>query len=139
MPPRRPEHTIDALYAVGRNVVNFQRLEQILKLLARFAPVYTTPSTFQSELEKRGRRVNRMTLGAAVKKWIQSEFHAIKQSPECTALRILLDAQNDRLIKVLKVLGQILQQMNELVRELASNPALSQEFLNPDLEKENAD
>lgn len=36
MPPKRAAHTIDALYAIGRNVVNFQRLEQILKQLALF-------------------------------------------------------------------------------------------------------
>jgi hypothetical protein len=78
MPPRRPAHTIDALYAIGRNVVNFQRLEQILKQLARFAPICATPSMLQSKVEKQRARVERLTLGGAVKKWIESEFHATK-------------------------------------------------------------
>ena len=75
MPPRRPAHTADALYAVGRNVVNFQRLEHILKQLALFAPICATPSRLQSEVEKQRARAELLTLGGAVKKWIESEFH----------------------------------------------------------------
>jgi len=75
MPPRRPTHTTDALYAVGRNVVNFQRLEHILKQLALFAPICATPSRLQSEVEKQRARAELLTLGGAVKKWIESEFH----------------------------------------------------------------
>jgi hypothetical protein len=75
MPPRLPAHTIDALYATGRNVVNFQRLEHILKQLALFAPICATPSRLQSEVEKRRARIKRLTLGEAVRKWIESEFH----------------------------------------------------------------
>ncbi|MGB8510104.1 MAG: hypothetical protein WCD76_17125 [Pyrinomonadaceae bacterium] len=83
MPPRRPAHTTDALYAIGRNVVNFQRLEHILKQLASFAPFCATPSRLQSEVEKQRARALRLTLGGAVKKWIESEFHATepKQVP----------------------------------------------------------
>ena len=83
MPPRRPTHTTDALYAVGRNVVNFQRLEHILKQLALFAPICATPSRLQSEVEKQRARAERLTLGGAVRKWIESEFHTTepKQVP----------------------------------------------------------
>ena len=75
MPPKRPAHTIDALCAIGRNVVNFQRLEHILKQLALFAPICATPERLQSEVEKRSARVERLTLGEAVKKWIESGLH----------------------------------------------------------------
>lgn len=83
MPPRRPAHTTDALSAIGRNVVNFQRLEHILKQLALFAPICATPSRLQSEVEKQRARAGRLTLGGAVKKWIESEFHTTepKQVP----------------------------------------------------------
>lgn len=83
MPPRRPAHTTDALYAIGRNVVNIQRLEHILKQLALFAPICATPSRLQSEVEKQRARAQRLTLGGAVKKWIESEFHTTepKQVP----------------------------------------------------------
>lgn len=79
MPPSQPSHTIDALYAVGRNVVSFQRLEHILKQFALWAPICATPSTLQSEIETRRVQVARLTLGRAVKKWIESEFHKTSQ------------------------------------------------------------
>jgi hypothetical protein len=83
MPPRRPAHTTEALYAIGRNVVNFQRLEHILKQLALFAPICAAPSKLQSEIEKRRAKAGRLTLGGAVRKWIESEFHTTepKQVP----------------------------------------------------------
>jgi len=85
MPPSRPSHTLDAICAVGRNVVNFQRLELILKQLALFAPICATASRLQSELEKLRARVELLTLGGAVKKWIESEYHhptKTKQGPQ---------------------------------------------------------
>jgi hypothetical protein len=83
MPPSHPSHTIDALYAIGRNVVNFQRLEHILKQLALFAPICATPSRLQSEVEKQRASAQRLTLGGAGKKWTESEFHTTepKQVP----------------------------------------------------------
>jgi hypothetical protein len=84
MTSKRPAHTTDALYAIGRNVVNFQRLEHILKQLALFAPICATPSKLQSEVEKQRARAQRLTLGGAVRKWIESEFHTTepKQVPQ---------------------------------------------------------
>lgn len=193
MPPSHPLHTIDALYAVGRNVVNFQRLEHILKHLAMWAPICATPSTLQSEVERRRAKVARLTLGGAVKKWIESEFHTTKpkevpglneqvhisfrfelprppeyfdqlsdeleslaqernrlihldlaqlnfeNEAECTALCIQLNAQNDRIIRVTKFLGQILTLMNESAQLIASNPGLIQELLNPTFIEEDAE
>jgi hypothetical protein len=75
MPPSRPSHTIDALCAVGRNVIAFQRLEQILKQLAMWAPIRATSSTLQNVVETRRAKVEWLTLGGAVKKWIESEYH----------------------------------------------------------------
>ena len=79
MPPSHPSHTIDALYAVGRKVVNFQRLEHILKQFALWAPICATPSTLGSVVEKQRAKARRLTLGGAVKKWIESEFHKTSQ------------------------------------------------------------
>ena len=79
MPPSHPSHTIDALYAVGRNVVSFQRLEHILKQFALWAPICATPSTLGSVVEKQRAKAQRLTLGGAVKKWIESEFHKTSQ------------------------------------------------------------
>jgi hypothetical protein len=193
MPPGRPTHTTDALYAVGRNVVNFQRLEHILKQLALFAPICATPSRLQSEVEKQRARAERLTLGGAVKKWIESEFHTTEpnQVPrpdqqiiisfgfdllatpeyfdqlsgeleslarernrlihldlarlnfedevECNALSVLLDAQNDRIIKATKFLGTILERMKELARLIASDEGLIRELVSPTFVEEDAD
>ena len=79
MPPSHPSHTIDALYAIGRNVVSFQRLEHILKQFALWAPICATPSTLGSVVEKQRAKAQRLTLGGAVKKWIESEFHKTSQ------------------------------------------------------------
>lgn len=78
MTPKPPIHTVDALYAIGRNVVNFQHLEHLLKRLAMFAPICATPARLQSEIEKQRARVEKLTLGGAVKKWIESEFHTTR-------------------------------------------------------------
>lgn len=75
MPPSRPAHTIDALCAVGRNVVSFQRLEHILKQFAVWSPVCATPSTLQRVVETQRAKAPRLTLGEAVRKWIESEYH----------------------------------------------------------------
>jgi hypothetical protein len=79
MPPSHPSHTIEALYAIGRNVVSFQRLEHILKQFALWAPICATPSTLGSVVEKQRAKAQRLTLGGAVKKWIESEFHKTSQ------------------------------------------------------------
>jgi hypothetical protein len=186
MPPRPPAHTTNALSAIGRNVVNFQRLEHILKQLALFAPICATPSRLQSEVEKQRARAERLTLGGAVRKWIESEFHTTepKQVPrpdeqiimyfgfalpgrgpeyfdqlsreleslaqernclihldlarlnfedeaECDALSIQLDAQNDRIIRMTKFLGTILEQMKVLARLIASDEGLIRELVSP--------
>lgn len=194
MPPRRSAHTTDALYAIGRNVVNFQRLEHILKQLVLFAPICTTASGLQSEVEKRRAKAERLTLGRAVRKWIESEPYTTepKQVPrpdqqiiisfgfallghgpeyfdqlsgeleslakernrlihfdltrlnfedevECNALSIQLNAQNDRIIRLTKFLGTILEQMQALARLMASNEGLIQELVSPTFVEEDAE
>jgi hypothetical protein len=56
-----PNYTIDALYAVGRNLLNFQRLEQILKGLALTAPICAPLSTLQNVVETRKAKSERLT------------------------------------------------------------------------------
>lgn len=79
MPPSHPSHTIEALSAIGRNLVSFQRLEHILKQFALLAPICATSSTLQSVIKKQRVKARRLTLGEAVKKWIASEFHKTSQ------------------------------------------------------------
>lgn len=81
MPPSRPSYTTDALYAVGRNVVNFQCLEHLLKRVALAAPISAPLSALKGVIETRKAKTERLTFGSAVKKWIESTNHATNQQP----------------------------------------------------------
>jgi hypothetical protein len=59
-----------ALKAVGRTVVNFQRLEHNLKLAARLGPVQGTLSKIKHDVEKRATKAASLTLGQAIYAWL---------------------------------------------------------------------
>lgn len=59
-----------ALHTLGRTVVNFQRLEHNLKLLASLAPFETYAHTVDSHILKQREKADRFTLGAAITSWI---------------------------------------------------------------------
>jgi hypothetical protein len=59
-----------ALRAVGRTVVNFQRLEHNLKLAAQLGPAQGTIQKIQRDLEKRKERAGALTLGQAIQAWL---------------------------------------------------------------------
>jgi hypothetical protein len=64
-----------ALRAVGRNVVNFQKLEHCLKVLVRTDHLSAPLSTVEGKLAKRRSRSAGYTLGKAVQEWLRiSEF-----------------------------------------------------------------
>jgi hypothetical protein len=64
-----------ALRAVGRNVVNFQRLEGCLKLLAKLQPVDGTLHQIRTKLEARMERLSKSTLGSAIAGWLNLLDH----------------------------------------------------------------
>jgi hypothetical protein len=59
-----------ALRAIGRTVVNFQRLEHNLKVLARLGPVEGALSKVQRDIDKRAAEVSSFTLGQAIGAWL---------------------------------------------------------------------
>jgi hypothetical protein len=61
--------------------VNFQRLEHMLKRFALAAPISAPVSALKSVIETRKAKTERLTLGSAVKKWIESTNHATNQQP----------------------------------------------------------
>jgi hypothetical protein len=70
-----------ALRAIGRNLVNFQKLEHCLKALVRTAPVAGPMSTLKDELTKRTAKTSRYTLGRAVEEWLRiSTTHQTESS-----------------------------------------------------------
>ena len=78
-----------ALRAVGRTVVNFQRLEHNLKLAARLGPVEGTLPKVQRDAEKRTERATTMTLGQAIQAWLCA---AARESPTSSYTPDLFDA-----------------------------------------------
>jgi hypothetical protein len=61
-----------ALRAVGRTVVNFQKLEHQLKLAARLGPLHGTVQRIQVDVAKRRERANSLTLGQAIQAWLDN-------------------------------------------------------------------
>ncbi len=61
-----------ALRAVGRTLVNFQRLEHKLKLAAQLRPIEGNLPKFQREVEKRRERSATLTLGGAIQAWLSA-------------------------------------------------------------------
>lgn len=59
-----------ALRAVGRTVVNFQRLEHNLKLAARLGAIQGTPAKIHRDIERRSDRAATLTLGQAIQAWL---------------------------------------------------------------------
>jgi hypothetical protein len=59
-----------ALHTLGRTIVNFQRLELLLKHLAQFAPVEGPIHTIDMQLKTRKEKADRFTLGAAITAWL---------------------------------------------------------------------
>ena len=59
-----------ALRAVGRTVVNFQRLEHNLKVLARLGPVEGVLAKVRRDIEKRAEKAASFTLGQAIQAWM---------------------------------------------------------------------
>ena len=60
-----------ALRAIGRTVVNFQRLEHNLKLAARLGPVQGTIPKIQRDIGRRFERAETLTLGQAIQAWLR--------------------------------------------------------------------
>jgi hypothetical protein len=74
-----------ALRAVGRTVVNFQRLEHNLKLAARIGPFEGIQSKVQRDIEKRAERSSSFTLGQAVRAWlgaVESDVPRASHTPD---------------------------------------------------------
>lgn len=61
-----------ALRAVGRTVVNFQRLEHNLKIAARLGPLEGVLAKIQRDFERRTEKASLFTLGQAIEAWLNA-------------------------------------------------------------------
>jgi hypothetical protein len=61
-----------ALRAVGRTVVNFQRLEHNLKIAARLGPLEGVLAKIQRDFERRTEKTSSFTLGQVIEAWLSA-------------------------------------------------------------------
>ena len=61
-----------ALRAVGRTVVNFQRLEHNLKIAARLGPLEGVLAKVQRDFERRTQKTSSFTLGQSIEAWLSA-------------------------------------------------------------------
>jgi hypothetical protein len=59
-----------ALRAVGRTIVNFQRLEHSLKRAAQLGPLQAPAEKLQQDIARRQQRADTLTLGQAIQAWL---------------------------------------------------------------------
>jgi hypothetical protein len=59
-----------ALRAIGRTIVNFQRLEHNLKIAAQLAPIQGSLQKVQRDVARRQERAETLTLGQAIQAWL---------------------------------------------------------------------
>ena len=71
------------LRSIGRNVVNFQKLEQCLKALVRLDDLSGPMSTVEGAVAKRISKASGYTLGKAVQEWLR--VAALDETPRSTA------------------------------------------------------
>ena len=60
-----------ALRTVGRNIVNFQRLETYIKVLARFSPIACPLNNLSAAINNRASQTARYTFGQAIGEWLK--------------------------------------------------------------------
>ncbi|MDQ8037318.1 MAG: hypothetical protein REI12_07850 [Pedobacter sp.] len=81
-----------ALHTLGRALVNFQRLERLLKVLSLLTPMQGAIEDVEKRLQRRIEKANHSTLGAAITMWINNiSNHGdhIKHEPDLFSVTIL--------------------------------------------------
>jgi len=61
-----------ALRAVGRTVVNFQRLEHNLKIAGRLGPLEGVPDKIARDFGRRAEKASSFTLGQSIEAWLNA-------------------------------------------------------------------
>ena len=145
----------EALRAVGRTIVNFQRLEHNLKAAARLWPLEGTAQKIQSDVAKRKDRAALLTLGQAIHAWLRFccdphekqgstpdlfdvsfqttfslEFHSASHELHAAALKNLLEIRNELIhSRLAKFDWEENQACRDLVAELDTvNSAISEQL-----------
>jgi hypothetical protein len=111
-----------ALRAVGRAVVNFQRLEHNLKLAARFGPLEGVAAKIQNDIERRSAKAQSFTLGQAVQAWlsaINSDPNPSDRTPDLfdptIRMTLSLESSTEHASSHAEALKRLLEVRNKLI------------------------
>ncbi|HKV33760.1 MAG TPA: hypothetical protein VJP89_05555 [Pyrinomonadaceae bacterium] len=105
------------LRAVGLNLVNFQRLEKILKWLAELRPITGSVPEINKQLELRRQSTQRSTLGAIIPLWLETAYG---QKPQLANPKTDLDVVIAFWLQLnipAQVLDQHARQLDQLLTE----------------------
>jgi len=112
----------EALREVGRAVVNFQRLELLLKALAKFQSRAGLISQLEQQLKIHNDRASRYTLGQAVGSWLRmlGEELLDKELPDAPSEPVLsiafsLELEADTKEAHADALSRLLKERNDLI------------------------
>lgn len=111
-----------ALRAVGRNLVNFQKLEHCLKALVRTESLAGPMSTLNGKVAARVSKTSQYTLGRAVQEWLRISTPHETASPQTQDLfepwisvSLELPIDSERLASHSKALEALASERNDLV------------------------
>ena len=117
-----------AFRAVGRNLVNFQKLEHCLKALTRLGVLAGPMSTVEDKIEKRNSKIAKFTLGKAVSEWLRiadtnnSESGATEDLFEpWVSISFGLEMSSEYLNNHGQILERLATERNELVHHRLAN------------------
>ena len=116
-----------ALRAIGRNLVNFQKLEKCLKALVRLDNFAGPISTIEDALAKRVSKASGYTLGKALQEWLRvAALDAPRSATQdlfepWISLSVLPSIDRERLAEHAEALNALAKERNNLVhQDLAS-------------------
>jgi hypothetical protein len=111
-----------ALAAVGRTVVNFQRLEHNLKIAARYGPLDGVITKVQKDIERRVEKSLTLTLGQAIQVWLAAiggESHKTTPTPDLfdptIRMTFSLNRDSESVASHFESLARLLEVRNNLI------------------------
>lgn len=125
-----------ALWKIGRNVVNFQRIENALKSLILFSQLEGTPATIAENLDRARARLKRKSLGHLVNDLVSSLYNGPGETSSAdngndiwisARFRLEIDKSAEKLHK--RELKKLVASRNDLIHKRLAR-------FNPDKEEE---
>lgn len=128
-PPDLEEARNSALQKIGRNVLNLQKLEAMLRYLLLVSDNTAPASTFSAEHAKRAKRIARMPMGELVERAAKDIFVSQEEKSKIPAgiqepwlsFRFSIESDDATRLEWRKNLRKVVQERNALIHKMLSN------------------